>query len=156
SPTRLVPVIPRDLETIAMVCLRKEPERRYATAEALAEDLRRFQAGEPILARRSGVVNRGWKWTRRNPKLAASLALAISSLLVAMGLSIALAWSQYRAAQRLGIEQAKTLSEKQTAEELYRTARSAIDDFLTEVSADVFDHSSDWNRVRKLGRKAYS
>src|SRR3954471_6041130 len=53
-PSRLVPGLPRDAETIALKCLQKEPSRPYASADALGEDLRRFLAGEPILARQTG------------------------------------------------------------------------------------------------------
>jgi WD40 repeat protein/serine/threonine protein kinase len=79
-PRRLLPSLARDLETIALVCLRKEPTRRYGSAEALANDLRRYLDGETILARRSNWVRRSWRWGRRNPLvagLAASLAIAL-------------------------------------------------------------------------------
>ena len=82
-PSRLVPRVPRDLETIALVCLRKEPHRRYASASALAEDLRRFRAGEPIQARRIGPIRRGWRWCRRNPAVA-GLTTATMLLLTAL------------------------------------------------------------------------
>jgi serine/threonine protein kinase/WD40 repeat protein len=73
-PARLVPRLPRDVETICLKCLRKEPARRYPSADELAEDLRRFLAGEPIKARRTGPLGRTWRWARRNRAVAALLA----------------------------------------------------------------------------------
>ncbi len=77
-PSRLQPNLPRDLETICLKCLQKEPEKRYANAEDFAEDLRRFQAGEPVLARPVGRSERLWRWCRRNPALAVSGGIAIA------------------------------------------------------------------------------
>lgn len=76
-PRQLQPTLPRDLETICLKCLEKTPRRRYATALALAEDLERWLAGEPILARPAGVFERLWKWTRRRPWQATALAAGI-------------------------------------------------------------------------------
>jgi serine/threonine-protein kinase len=84
-PTRLQAKVPRDLETICLKCLHKEAARRYATAEALAEDLRAYLAGEPIEARPAGAWERALKWARRRPAVALLLgvgALVITSLLI--------------------------------------------------------------------------
>jgi predicted Ser/Thr protein kinase len=76
-PSRLQPGIPRDLETICLKCLQKEIRNRYGSALELAEDLRRYLDGEPILARSMGRAERLWRWCRRNP-LAASLLLTVT------------------------------------------------------------------------------
>jgi WD40 repeat protein/serine/threonine protein kinase len=87
-PTRLQPNVPRDLETICLKCLHKEPRQRYADAAAVAEDLRRFQAGEPILARPAGVWERTWQWAKRHPAVAALLGVLVMSSVFGLSLSI--------------------------------------------------------------------
>jgi formylglycine-generating enzyme required for sulfatase activity len=87
-PSRVGGKVPADLETICLKCLSKEPAKRYASAEELANDLRRFQGGEPIRARPVGALERTWKWARRRPALAALLGvvlLALVSLAVLSG-----------------------------------------------------------------------
>jgi serine/threonine protein kinase/tetratricopeptide (TPR) repeat protein len=84
-PRQLQPRVPRDLETICLKCLEKSPERRYATAAALAEDLRRVQAGHTITARPAGSFERSWKWVRRYPAIASLVSLTI--LLTSVGVA---------------------------------------------------------------------
>jgi WD40 repeat protein/serine/threonine protein kinase len=75
--------IPRDLETIVLKAIEKDPKARYSTAEAMGEDLGRFLANEPILARQVGVAERFWRWARRNPGIAALGGLLAGVLVIA-------------------------------------------------------------------------
>ncbi len=103
-PRQLNDQIPRDLETICLKCLEKDPRQRYASAGELAEDLRRWQGGEPIRARPVGRLERGWKWVRRNPA-AAGLLAAVLAVLIAAGAG---AWwlEGQRAERRQAVEAA--------------------------------------------------
>jgi serine/threonine-protein kinase len=96
-PSRLNSKVPRDLETICLKCLRKEPEARYTNAAALADDLRRFLEGRPIYARPLGWGARLWRWARRNP---AAAALSAGILLVVMALVSGGVWLAIHEAQR--------------------------------------------------------
>jgi len=80
SPRKLNGQVPRDLETICLKCLEKEPGRRYDSARALGEELDRFLSGEPIHARPIGQIGRTWRWCRRKPVLAGMTGAAVALL----------------------------------------------------------------------------
>jgi serine/threonine protein kinase len=82
SPRRLQPKVPHDLETICLKCLHKEPNKRYASAQDLADDLRQFQDGKPIQARPIGTWERGVKWAKRRPTAAALAVVSVSFVLI--------------------------------------------------------------------------
>ena len=88
-PRRLVPGVPRDIETVCLKCLQKEPAKRYESASSLADDLRRFLDGRPILARRINSAERAWRWCRRNRLVAGMTGITAAAILVmAVGASI--------------------------------------------------------------------
>ncbi len=90
-PRKIESTVPRDLETICLKAMEKEPSRRYPSAQEMAVDLRRFLRGESILARRAGLPERGWRWVRRRPSIAAMIGLvliAVSSIGMAAILAV--------------------------------------------------------------------
>jgi tetratricopeptide (TPR) repeat protein/tRNA A-37 threonylcarbamoyl transferase component Bud32 len=119
---RLHDGLPRDLETICQKAMAKEPRRRYPTAAELAADLRRWQRGEPILARPAGRLERGWRWCRRNPRVA---ALAAALVLVFLAGFAGVTWQWRRASSALAV-----------ARRHFLAAQGAVDDYLTAVSDD--------------------
>jgi tRNA A-37 threonylcarbamoyl transferase component Bud32 len=86
SPSHLQPGVPRDLETICLKCLRKEPELRYASASDLANDLELFLSGKPIRARPTGLFERAWKWALRRPS-SALLSLLLAGAVLGWGVA---------------------------------------------------------------------
>jgi tetratricopeptide (TPR) repeat protein len=128
-PSRLQPRTPRDLETICLKCLRKEPERRYHSAEELADDLQRFLAGQPIQARAVGPAERVGKWVRRRPALAALLVLSVLTLL---GLAVGGWWSS--AALRAAAQREER--QRLQAEASFVQALDAVERLLTRVGAE--------------------
>jgi eukaryotic-like serine/threonine-protein kinase len=125
APPRLLqPRTPRDLETICLKCLQKEPHRRYASAAELAEDLHRFQAGEPILARPVGRSERLWRWCRRNP-LTAGLVASLAVVLAGAFLSITLLWLQAQQQRDLAQNQSEAASQARQQAENYLTVANA-------------------------------
>ncbi|HEV3122187.1 MAG TPA: serine/threonine-protein kinase, partial [Isosphaeraceae bacterium] len=120
APSRLQPGLDSDVETICLTCLQKDPEKRYKSAEALANDLRNYLEGKPIQARPVSAAERLWRWCKRNPVLAflgASVLLLLS--VVAVGATIA--------AIMLGIAGEKTATAYRQAQlDAERAGKSAI------------------------------
>ncbi len=102
APSRLRPRLPRDLETICLKCLRKEPAQRYDGAMALADELRRFREGRPILARRSSAPERLWRWCRRNPGLASANIAAAGLTTILAVVSTFAAWTFHGQRDQIG------------------------------------------------------
>jgi serine/threonine protein kinase len=148
APRKVDPEIPRDLETIVLKAIVKEPAQRYGSAEQMAEDLRRFLSDRPILARRTGSVERLWRWSRRNPALAGSLAALFLFLAIGCG-GMALLWRRAEVQRRRADDllelsehrridaeknQADAQSQRAQAEVSFTKARAAVDELLTQVS----------------------
>jgi WD40 repeat protein/tRNA A-37 threonylcarbamoyl transferase component Bud32 len=112
----------RDLETICLKCLEKEPHKRYASAEALAEELERWLAGEPIRARPSGTGERAWKWARRKP--AAAALLAVSGLALSCLLTASVWFTAHLQRERDNVQKERDNARERLWQSLYEQARA--------------------------------
>jgi serine/threonine protein kinase len=148
SPRLLQPKTPRDLETICLKCLAKSPPRRYATAQALADDLARFRRDEPITARPAGRLERLGRWCRRNPKVAGLLA-ALAIVLAAGSAAVTALWLLAEE-RRETAEQSLARAERQQkrAEAHLQKARAAVDK-LTRVADEWLRHVPHMDRLRR-------
>ncbi|HEY2908843.1 MAG TPA: serine/threonine-protein kinase, partial [Gemmataceae bacterium] len=164
SPRRLQAAIPRDLETICLHCLHKEPRRRYSSAQELADDLGRFLRGEPIAARPVSTSERFWKWCKRRPAQAALIGIAILAVLAS---AAAAGFWEYRERERVADlrvevddlvhrgQEALAVDEIETAQERFREAWRVVqgEDALAAYRTGVagwLDHS-----LRAANRQAW-
>jgi len=139
SPRTINPQIDRDLETICLKCLEKQPEKRYSSAAALADDLDRWLDSEPILARPTGTSQRVWKWMRRRPTqaalvavvLAATIGFVIFGIIYSRHLSAAL---QLAEAQRISAQSRKEEADQQRQRAV--ESRDQLQVALVQVAAD--------------------
>jgi serine/threonine-protein kinase len=124
-PRRLQPTVPRDLETVCLKCLRKEPGSRYPSAGALADDLRAFADGRPITARPVSWAEHVTKWARRRPDLAVLAVSLAAAVLVAAGIWV---WSYF-----------EVRSQRNRAVALRAKTVESVERFLVEVAEEDLD-----------------
>ncbi|MHC1765093.1 MAG: protein kinase [Verrucomicrobiia bacterium] len=137
SPRLLNPTVPRDLETVCLKCLEKEPSRRYATAQALADELGRFLSGQPVLARPLGPTAKVWRWCRRQPVGAALIAALI--LVFTLGLTGVL-WQWRRAeSQRTRAETGELLARQNAYAADMFSAQHALADNNRGLAVSLLD-----------------
>jgi tetratricopeptide (TPR) repeat protein len=140
-PTRFQRKVPRDIETICLKCLSKEPGRRYASAAGLADDLQRFLHGEPITARPTQPWELAAKWAKRRPALA---GLILVSVLAVMSLATGGLW--YNAHLQAALIDAREQRDK--ARNRFQMAREAVDQFHTKVSESAELKAKGTERLR--------
>jgi serine/threonine protein kinase/predicted negative regulator of RcsB-dependent stress response len=150
-PTQLQPKVPIDLETICLKCLLKEPSQRYATAEELGDDLRRFLDGDPIRARPIGSFARLLRWCRRNPRMA-GLSAAVLVLLLTVAIvstvfvfvldtrrrELESAWQQAREQETIARQQEQRADDKaREAQARYQLLQEALFVVIDKVQRDL-------------------
>jgi eukaryotic-like serine/threonine-protein kinase len=132
----------RDLETICLKAMAKEPGRRYQSARKLRDDLGRWQLGEPIRARPVSRLERGWRWARRRPVVA---GLALALVLVGTGGVAGISWKWRDAVH----ERRRAERERDRAQRNFRQAREAVDTYLTQVSDNAVLKSQNLEPLRR-------
>ncbi len=125
SPRDINREVPRDLETICLKCLEKQPQKRYATAQDLADDLQRFANREPILARPVSRVEKVWRWCRRNPLLPSLASVASILLILGAVVSSLFAFEASRQASEADIQRNAALTKQAEAERSALAANKA-------------------------------
>jgi serine/threonine protein kinase/tetratricopeptide (TPR) repeat protein len=145
-PRKVNPAVPRDLETILLKAMAKSPEERYATAQELADDLRRFLDDRPLVAKRPNVWQRAAKWARRHKPLVRAISAGLAIAVIALAASSVFAWRAYRAEA----DQRRLADERyREAKEQRRQAREAVDEMYLEVAHDWLDRQPQMTDLQK-------
>jgi WD40 repeat protein/serine/threonine protein kinase len=135
-PRQIDPALPRDLETVVLKAIAKDPARRYQSASELADDLRRFVEDRPIRARRVTARERLWRWCRRNPGLAALAGLSLAASLAVVVVAVAFAIRASHDAEAIGHARDAIRDERDAAEEHQRRAeRRLAENYLDQALA---------------------
>jgi WD40 repeat protein len=135
SPRSHCPIVDRDLETICLKCLEKQPDRRYSSAAALAEDLDRWCNGEPILARRASAFERAVKWTRRHPAGAGLVVLGVVAAAAIIWGSVALSYNAELEGRKQQLEMTNgQLTEAKSELELANSQLTGLNGQLTTTN----------------------
>ncbi|MBX3418507.1 MAG: serine/threonine protein kinase [Pirellulaceae bacterium] len=133
APTIIRPDIPRDLETICLKAIRKEPDSRYESAQALAEDLTRFLNGEPILARRASFAERFSAWVRRHPWQTLSATLAVL-VFVGTAISVVMLARSYESERKTNLA---LLQMRDEADQSFQLTRSQLSVVANRIKDDL-------------------
>ena len=135
-PSRFSPKLPKDVETVCLKCLSKDPRKRYATAGAVADDLKRFLAGEPILARPVSLLEKYVRAVRRRPALNALIMLTCISVGVSIGVLTGSVKNLRRKQEQLEKEKAAVEAARQLAHARLEKAVEAVDRMMTRVNGE--------------------
>ncbi|HKI16522.1 MAG TPA: serine/threonine-protein kinase, partial [Isosphaeraceae bacterium] len=153
-PRQLEPRVPHDLETICLKCLEKDPARRFASAAEMADDLRRFVDGHPILARPTPAWERAWKWAKRRPAIVALLGV---SAMAVLGMVLFIVWHNVSLRGRLAVALAEERRARQREQNAVQEQRLSL---VEQEGRKLFDSArvdvaaSDWSSARLNLEKA--
>jgi serine/threonine-protein kinase len=157
TPSRIQEKTPRDVETICLKCLEKDIGKRYTTAEALAEDLRRYLVGDPILARPISAPERLWRWCRRNPRVAGlSATVFLLLVLVTIGSVLSTFWIRQESAAKdvaLDLADRNAVDARRQAEKAMRAEKKATEN-ATKARRAEKKATENATKARRAEKKA--
>lgn len=136
-PSRLEPTIPRDLENICLKCIEKDPNKRYGSAQSLADDLLRFLDGKPVQARPISRLVRAWRWSKRNPGWAIAASLIFLILLTAAIVGPFLAHREHQLREETAFQANRADAEGTRARDNLNTAGKVLEEMLDRLLTNM-------------------